>query len=113
MLACVGADEMGLCLLDPSVAAYLPIVQSFLPRILNAAAPPGGAARENRKQCLKVSGVYGDCWGILFSWAFSIVGARIHSFIYFILLVRQGSVGGCYTGRVLGFSIDRLLSGRR
>uniref|UniRef100_A0A7I4A4D8 PWWP domain-containing protein n=1 Tax=Physcomitrium patens TaxID=3218 RepID=A0A7I4A4D8_PHYPA len=36
------------------VAAYLPIVQSFLPRILNAAAPPGGAARENRKQCLKV-----------------------------------------------------------
>nr|XP_024381171.1 protein HUA2-LIKE 1-like [Physcomitrium patens] len=36
------------------VVAYLPIVQSFLPRILNAAAPPGGGARENRKQCLKV-----------------------------------------------------------
>lgn len=37
-----------------SVMAYLPIVQNSLPRILNAAAPPGGVARENRKQCLKV-----------------------------------------------------------
>lgn len=36
------------------VAAYLPIVQTSLPRILNATAPPGGVARENRKQCLKV-----------------------------------------------------------
>ncbi|KAG0604909.1 hypothetical protein M758_9G018500 [Ceratodon purpureus] len=36
------------------VSAFLPIVQASLPRILNAAAPPGGSARENRKQCLKV-----------------------------------------------------------
>lgn len=82
MLDCVGADEKCLCVSDPSVAAYLPIVQSSLPRILNAAAPPGGAARENRKQCLKVNGVYGrGLW----------MGA---------------------TGRVPGFPIDRLLSGR-
>ncbi|XP_010278561.1 PREDICTED: protein HUA2-LIKE 2-like isoform X2 [Nelumbo nucifera] len=29
-------------------------VQAMLPRLLSAAAPPGNAARENRKQCLKV-----------------------------------------------------------
>lgn len=35
-------------------ASYIPIVQTALPRLLGAAAPPGANARENRKQCLKV-----------------------------------------------------------
>ena len=51
---CDGADEFLAVFWGPIVAAYLPIVQDSLPRILNAAAPPGSAARENRKQCLKV-----------------------------------------------------------
>ncbi|XP_011625693.1 protein HUA2-LIKE 2 isoform X2 [Amborella trichopoda] len=34
--------------------AYPPAVQALLPRLLSAAAPPGNAARENRRQCLKV-----------------------------------------------------------
>lgn len=55
---CISIDHFLVVLLDSSVVAYLPIVQSSLPRILNAAAPPGGVARENRKQCLKVRGVY-------------------------------------------------------
>ncbi|KAG1371008.1 protein HUA2-LIKE 2 [Cocos nucifera] len=33
---------------------YPSLVQSVLPRLLSAAAPPGNAARENRRQCLKV-----------------------------------------------------------
>ncbi|XP_038988769.1 protein HUA2-LIKE 2-like [Phoenix dactylifera] len=33
---------------------YPSIVQSVLPRLLSAVAPPGNAARENRRQCLKV-----------------------------------------------------------
>ncbi|KAK4792140.1 hypothetical protein SAY86_022575 [Trapa natans] len=35
-------------------ASYIPIVQSALPRLLDAAAPPGAIARENRRQCLKI-----------------------------------------------------------
>ncbi|KAM3343134.1 ENHANCER OF AG-4 protein 2 [Capsicum galapagoense] len=35
-------------------ASYIPAVQAALPRLLGAAAPPGAAARENRRQCLKV-----------------------------------------------------------
>nr|GEY59980.1 hypothetical protein [Tanacetum cinerariifolium] len=35
-------------------ASYIPIVQTALPRLLGAAAPPGANARENRRQCLKV-----------------------------------------------------------
>ncbi|CAM0910634.1 unnamed protein product [Alopecurus aequalis] len=35
-------------------ASYVPSVQAALPRILSAAAPPVGGARENRRQCLKV-----------------------------------------------------------
>ncbi|KAL9229948.1 hypothetical protein vseg_005357 [Gypsophila vaccaria] len=35
-------------------ASYLPTVQSALPRLLGAAAPPGPNAKENRRQCLKV-----------------------------------------------------------
>ncbi|GMI70493.1 hypothetical protein HRI_000718600 [Hibiscus trionum] len=35
-------------------ASYIPMVQSALPRLLGAAAPPGASARENRRQCLKV-----------------------------------------------------------
>ncbi|GAB2223337.1 hypothetical protein Droror1_Dr00017478 [Drosera rotundifolia] len=35
-------------------ASYIPAVQAALPRLLSAAAPPGAAARENRRQCLKV-----------------------------------------------------------
>ncbi|XP_071703423.1 ENHANCER OF AG-4 protein 2-like [Rutidosis leptorrhynchoides] len=35
-------------------ASYIPSVQSALPRIIGAAAPPGANARENRRQCLKV-----------------------------------------------------------
>ncbi|KAA8533367.1 hypothetical protein F0562_033100 [Nyssa sinensis] len=35
-------------------ASYIPTVQAALPRLLGAAAPPGAAARENRRQCLKV-----------------------------------------------------------
>ncbi|KAJ4822810.1 hypothetical protein Tsubulata_015812 [Turnera subulata] len=35
-------------------ASYVPTVQAALPRLLGAAAPPGGSARENRRQCLKV-----------------------------------------------------------
>ncbi|KAL7163115.1 hypothetical protein ACSBR2_039250 [Camellia fascicularis] len=35
-------------------ASYIPTVQAALPRLLGAAAPPGVAARENRRQCLKV-----------------------------------------------------------
>ncbi|XVE81324.1 hypothetical protein DITRI_Ditri15bG0054800 [Diplodiscus trichospermus] len=35
-------------------ASYIPTVQSALPRLLGAAAPPGASARENRRQCLKV-----------------------------------------------------------
>ncbi|XVF37990.1 hypothetical protein REPUB_Repub20aG0059100 [Reevesia pubescens] len=35
-------------------ASYIPIVQTALPRLLGAAAPPGASARENRRQCLKV-----------------------------------------------------------
>ncbi|CAM6084588.1 unnamed protein product [Calypogeia fissa] len=35
-------------------AAFPPIVKEALPRLLNAAAPPGSSARENRRQCLKV-----------------------------------------------------------
>ncbi|XP_022761897.1 ENHANCER OF AG-4 protein 2-like [Durio zibethinus] len=35
-------------------ASYIPIVQTALPRLLGAAAPPGVNARENRRQCLKV-----------------------------------------------------------
>ncbi|KAM7270478.1 hypothetical protein ACFE04_029692 [Oxalis oulophora] len=35
-------------------ASYIPIVQAALPRLLGAAAPPGTATRENRRQCLKV-----------------------------------------------------------
>ncbi|KAJ6798963.1 protein HUA2-LIKE 2 [Iris pallida] len=34
---------------------YLSLVQSILPRLLSAAAPPGHGAWENRKQCLKAS----------------------------------------------------------
>ncbi|XP_058077802.1 protein HUA2-LIKE 2-like [Magnolia sinica] len=33
---------------------FLSAVQPVLPRLLSAAAPPGNAARENRRQCLKV-----------------------------------------------------------
>jgi hypothetical protein len=36
-------------------ASYIPIVQAALPRLLGAAAPPGASARENRRQCHKVS----------------------------------------------------------
>ncbi|KAK4769179.1 hypothetical protein SAY86_027329 [Trapa natans] len=36
-------------------ASYIPIVQSALPRLLGGAAPPGAAACENRRQCLKVN----------------------------------------------------------
>ncbi|CAN0888303.1 ENHANCER OF AG-4 protein 2 [Linum grandiflorum] len=35
-------------------ASYVPTVQTALPRLLSAAAPPGTGARENRRQCLKV-----------------------------------------------------------
>uniref|UniRef100_A0A1D1YD06 Hepatoma-derived growth factor-related protein 2 n=1 Tax=Anthurium amnicola TaxID=1678845 RepID=A0A1D1YD06_9ARAE len=35
-------------------ASYIPTVQVALPRLLAAAAPPGAAACENRRQCLKV-----------------------------------------------------------
>ncbi|KAJ7566053.1 hypothetical protein O6H91_02G086200 [Diphasiastrum complanatum] len=35
-------------------AAYPPVVQAALPRLLKAAAPAGNGARENRRQCLKV-----------------------------------------------------------
>ncbi|PSR88306.1 ENHANCER OF AG-4 protein [Actinidia chinensis var. chinensis] len=35
-------------------ASYIPMVQAALPRLLGAAAPSGAAARENRRQCLKV-----------------------------------------------------------
>ncbi|XP_022733731.1 ENHANCER OF AG-4 protein 2-like isoform X2 [Durio zibethinus] len=35
-------------------ASYVPTVQTALPRLLGAAAPPGASARENRRQCLKV-----------------------------------------------------------
>ncbi|KAK9009731.1 hypothetical protein V6N11_036259 [Hibiscus sabdariffa] len=35
-------------------ASYIPIVQTALPRLLGAAAPPGASAHENRRQCLKV-----------------------------------------------------------
>lgn len=35
-------------------ASYIPTVQAALSRLLGAAAPPGAAARENRRQCLKV-----------------------------------------------------------
>ncbi|KAF8009075.1 hypothetical protein BT93_J0152 [Corymbia citriodora subsp. variegata] len=35
-------------------ASYIPTVQAALSRLLGAAAPPGVAARENRRQCLKV-----------------------------------------------------------
>ncbi|XWS35144.1 hypothetical protein CRYUN_Cryun21dG0100800 [Craigia yunnanensis] len=35
-------------------ASYIPMVQTALPRLLGAAAPPGASARENRRQCLKV-----------------------------------------------------------
>ncbi|KAF9604694.1 hypothetical protein IFM89_009130 [Coptis chinensis] len=34
---------------------YPSAVQAMLPRLLSAVAPPGSAARENRKQCLKAS----------------------------------------------------------
>lgn len=36
-------------------ASYIPIVQGGLRRLIGAAAPPGTSARENRRQCLKVS----------------------------------------------------------
>jgi hypothetical protein len=36
-------------------ASYIPAVQGGLARLLGAAAPPGTSARENRRQCLKVS----------------------------------------------------------
>ncbi|KAL5540654.1 hypothetical protein UlMin_042846 [Ulmus minor] len=35
-------------------ASYIPTIQAALSRLLGAAAPPGSAARENRRQCLKV-----------------------------------------------------------
>ncbi|KAE8728072.1 ATP-dependent Clp protease proteolytic subunit 2 [Hibiscus syriacus] len=35
-------------------ASYIPTVQTALPRLLGAAAPPGASASENRRQCLKV-----------------------------------------------------------
>ena len=35
-------------------ASYIPTVQTALPRLLGAAAPPGASTRENRRQCLKV-----------------------------------------------------------
>ncbi|XP_057820295.2 uncharacterized protein LOC131033169 isoform X2 [Cryptomeria japonica] len=35
-------------------SSYIPAVQGALPRLLAAAAPTEGAARENRRQCLKV-----------------------------------------------------------
>ncbi|XP_019455766.1 PREDICTED: ENHANCER OF AG-4 protein 2-like [Lupinus angustifolius] len=35
-------------------ASYIPAIQGALPRLLRSAAPPGGIARENRRQCLKV-----------------------------------------------------------
>ncbi|KAG6516355.1 hypothetical protein ZIOFF_026814 [Zingiber officinale] len=35
-------------------SSYIPAVQEALPRLLNAAAPAGASARENRRQCLKV-----------------------------------------------------------
>lgn len=38
-------------------ASYVPTVQAALPRLLGAAAPPGSGARDNRRQCLKVSAV--------------------------------------------------------
>jgi hypothetical protein len=36
-------------------ASYVPSVQAALPRILSSAAPPVAGARENRRQCLKVT----------------------------------------------------------
>ncbi|KAL5561638.1 hypothetical protein UlMin_031385 [Ulmus minor] len=33
---------------------YLSAIQTMLPRLLSAAAPPGNSANENRRQCLKV-----------------------------------------------------------
>lgn len=35
-------------------ASYVPTVQAALPRLIGAVAPAGTAARENRRQCLKV-----------------------------------------------------------
>ncbi|CAL9073704.1 unnamed protein product [Musa acuminata var. zebrina] len=35
-------------------SSYIPNVQAALPRLLDAAAPPGAGTRENRRQCLKV-----------------------------------------------------------
>jgi hypothetical protein len=39
---------------------YLSLTQARLPRLLLAAAPPGGSALENRKQCLKVLKLWQD-----------------------------------------------------
>lgn len=36
-------------------ASYIPTIQASLARLLCAAAPPGASARENRRQCLKVT----------------------------------------------------------
>ncbi|GLT37456.1 hypothetical protein SLA2020_117730 [Shorea laevis] len=41
-------------------ASYIPTVQAALPRLLAAAAPLGNSARENRRQCLKVLGLWLD-----------------------------------------------------
>ncbi|GLT96590.1 hypothetical protein SLE2022_142000 [Rubroshorea leprosula] len=39
-------------------ASYIPTVQAALPRLLLAAAPSGNGAYENRRQCLKVLGLW-------------------------------------------------------
>lgn len=39
-------------------ASYIPAVEAALPRLLGAAAPTGGNARENRRQCLKVASFF-------------------------------------------------------
>lgn len=41
-------------------SSYIPTVQAALPRLLAAAIPSGSGARENRRQCLKVLGLWLD-----------------------------------------------------
>ncbi|KAF8401632.1 hypothetical protein HHK36_012578 [Tetracentron sinense] len=61
---------------------YPSAVQAALPRLLSAAAPPGVAARENRRQCLKAS----KCNRLFFSDIFYLVNSN---FLLFSLLLKS------------------------
>lgn len=61
---------------------YLSAIQAVLPRLLSAAAPPGSAAHENRRQCLKASKALFSLLGLF---NFPLIAHRNSSLLQFII----------------------------